>query len=237
MDMTESEQLYRDVTGSEQLYGRQGFGLRMGFGERPALLIVDMQNDFVASEAITNAAPSARRAIPHIRALREVCRELGVPVFYSRGIVHPSRVDEGLWQAKSIGHRDGRVQIDGTWGAEICDELRPTPEEIVIRKHKPSVFFASDFEVYLRGYRVDTLIITGSSTSGCVRATVYDAFNREIRAVLPRECQVDRTSEVLEANLFDMDAKYADVMPVDEVVAQLRRVVAARGPAVRATAG
>ncbi len=215
-----------DFDDPRALYRKQGFGLRMGFGQRPALLIVDMQNDFVGRDAPTNCAPSAEAAIPHILRLREVCRELGLPIFYSRGVIHPSRTDEGLWQAKSIGHKEGRVQIDGTWGAEICEALRPGPGEIVINKHKPSVFFGSDFEVYLRGYAVDTLVIVGSSTSGCVRATVTDAFSREIRAILPREGMVDRSLEVMESNLFDLDSKYADLMPTDEVIDELKRVAA-----------
>ncbi len=221
---------------AKHLYQKQGFGLRMGFGERPALLIVDMQNDFVDRNAPTNCAGSAEAAIPHIQRLRELCRELGFPVFYSRGIVHPSRVDEGLWQAKSIGHREGRVQIEGTWGAEICEALRPAPREVVINKHKPSVFFGSDFDVYLRGYAIDTLVIAGSSTSGCVRATVTDAFSREIRAILPRECMVDRTPEVMAANLFDMDSKYADVTSLEDVLRELRRITARRGGTVEASA-
>jgi maleamate amidohydrolase len=207
---------------ARDLYRQQGFGLRMGFGKRAALLIVDMQNDFTDASAQTNASRSSQQAIPHIARLREVCRELGVPVFYSRGIVHPSRIDEGLWQEKSAGHRDGKVQIDGTWGAEICDELRPAPGEVVINKHKPSVFYGSDFDVYMRSLKIDTLVICGSSTSGCVRATATDAFMREIRPILPREGQVDRDPDVMAANLFDLDSKYADVVPLDEVVDQLR---------------
>lgn len=207
---------------ASELYRQQGFGLRMGFGQRAAVLIVDMQNDFTDASAQTNASRSSQQAIPHILRLREVSRELGVPVFYSRGIVHPSRIDEGLWQEKSAGHRDGKVQIDGTWGAEICDELRPAPGEVVINKHKPSVFYASDFDVYLRSLKIDTLVICGSSTSGCVRATATDAFMREIRPILPPECQVDRDPDVMAANLFDLDSKYADVVPLDEVVERLR---------------
>jgi maleamate amidohydrolase len=221
------------------LYAQQGFGLRMGFGSRPALLVVDMQNDFTNPDAQTNAAPSARDAIPAISRLRDECRNVGVPVFYSRGIVHPSRVDEGLWQEKSTGHRDGKVQIDGTWGAEICDELRPGPDEIVITKHKPSVFYATDFDVYIRSMRIDTLVIVGSSTSGCVRATATDAFMREIRPILPREGQVDRDERIRDANLFDLDSKYADVVGLDEAIAELRRIAdsGAGAPVASAASG
>jgi nicotinamidase-related amidase len=219
--------------GARDLYRQQGFGLRMGFGERPALVIVDMQNDFTDASAQTNTSRSSQAAIPHILSLRQTCRELGIPVFYSRGIVHPSRIDEGLWQEKSAGHRDGRVQIDGTWGAEICDELRPAPGEVVINKHKPSVFYGSDFDVYMRSLKIDTLVICGSSTSGCVRATATDAFMREIRPILPRECQVDRDEDVMEANLFDLDSKYADVIPLDETIEALRNLRASAVPSTR----
>jgi nicotinamidase-related amidase len=215
------------ASSAQETYQRQGWGLRMGFGERPALLIVDMQNDFVDESGPSNAASSARQAIPHIQRLREVCRELAVPVFYSKGIVDRRRVDEGLWQLKSAAHRDGRVQIEGTWGAEICEALTPGPDEYVITKHKPSVFFGTDFEVYLRGLKIDTLILAGSSLSGCVRATATDAFMREIRPILAIECLVDRDQAVFDANLFDLDSKYADAMPVEDIERELRRIVAA----------
>jgi maleamate amidohydrolase len=208
-----------------------GLGLRMGFGKRPAFLIVDMQNEFVAPAGTLNAYERARIAMPHIIRLRGVCRELDVPILYTRGIVHRSRVDEGLWQMKSARHREGVAQIDGTWGAEICDELRPEPDEIVIDKHKPSAFSGSDLEVYLRGLAVDTLVIVGTSTSGCVRATVTDAFMREIRVILPLEGQIERHQDILDANLFDMDSKYADVLSTEAVIVELRRIKSETLPA------
>jgi nicotinamidase-related amidase len=201
-------------------YRAQGFGLeRIGFGERPAVLVVDMQNDFVDPDAPSTCSPSAEEAVPYLQRLVAAARRHGVPVFYTQGLVSPDLKDVGLW--KSRAHAEGRVQVEGTRGAAIIDRLAPRPGEYVVRKRRPSAFFQTDLEVFLRGWRVDTLIVGGTSASGCVRATVVDAFMRDYRAILPRECVIDRTPAVLENNLFDMDAKYADVVSLDEVLAYL----------------
>jgi maleamate amidohydrolase len=216
-------------------YRAQGFGVqRIGFGERPAVLVVDMQNDFVDPDAPSTCAPSAEEAIPHLQRLLAAARAAGVPVFYTQGLVSPDLKDVGLW--KSRAHAEGRVQVEGTRGAAIVDRLAPQPGEYVVRKRRPSAFFQTDLEVFLRGWRVDTLIIGGTSASGCVRATVVDAFMRDYRAILPRECAIDRTPQVLESNLFDMDAKYADVVSLDEVLAYLDGI-AARGSVAEPVAG
>jgi maleamate amidohydrolase len=213
-------------------YRAQGFGVeRIGFGERPAVLIVDMQNDFVDPDAPSTCAPSAEEAIPYIHRLLTAARGAGVPVFYTQGLVSPDRRDVGLW--KSRAHAEGRVQVEGTRGAAIVDRLAPQPGEYVVRKRRPSAFFQTDLEVFLRGWGVDTLIVGGTSASGCVRATVVDAFMRDYRTIVPRECAIDRTPAVLESNLFDMDAKYADVVPLEDVLAYLD-TLAVQVPAVPA---
>jgi len=211
-------------------YRAQGFGLeRIGFGERPAVLVVDMQNDFVDPDAPSTCAPSAEEAVPYLQRLVAAARRAGVPVFYTQGLVSPDLKDVGLW--KSRAHAEGRVQVEGTRGAEIIARLAPQPGEYVVRKRRPSAFFQTDLEVFLRGWRVDTLIVGGTSASGCVRATVVDAFMRDYRTILPRECVIDRTPAVLESNLFDMDAKYADVVSLDEVLAYLDQLPAQAAPA------
>jgi len=195
-----------------------GDSARLGFGSRPALVIVDMQRDFVDPDAPATCAPMASERLPAIQALLAEARAAGIPVFFSQGLVNPDLSDLGLWKG---AHSKGSVQVEGTPGAEIVDELRPTRGEKVIRKRRPSVFFATDFEVFLRGLRVDTLLLAGSSMSGCVRATTVDAFSRDYRTMIVRECVIDRSVAVLEASLVDMDTKYADVVSLDEVVAYL----------------
>jgi maleamate amidohydrolase len=204
-------------------YSEQGLGgERIGFGERPALLVVDMQVDFVDPNSPSTCSPIAEDRLPAIRRLLDVARETTIPVFFSQGLVAPDLRDIGLW--KGWAHRSGRCQVEGTVGAEIVPQLAPLASEHVVRKRRPSAFFGSDFDVFLRGHQVDTLLVVGSSMSGCVRATVVDAFSLDYRVMVVRECVVDRTIEVLERNLFDVDAKYADAVSLEETISYLHRV-------------
>jgi nicotinamidase-related amidase len=203
-----------------ELYRKQGFGAtRIGFGLRPALLVVDMQHDFVDPESPSTCSPIAQERLPDFQRLLAAARESRIPVFYSQGLVAPDLADVGLWKGRA--HRTGKSQIEGTRGAEIVPELAPRPNEHIVRKRRPSVFFATDFDVFLRGLQIDTLIVTGSSMSGCVRATVVDGFSRDYRVMVVRECVVDRTAELIDRNLFDVDAKYADAVSLDETLVYL----------------
>jgi nicotinamidase-related amidase len=206
---------------TREVYASQGWGTwwRIGFGERPALLVVDMQWDFVDPDSPATCAPMSVDRLPEIRRLLDASRAAGIPVFFSQGLVDPSLADVGLW--KGWAHRTGHSQVEGTRGAEIVPELAPLPGEHIVRKRRPSAFFNSDLDVFLRGLKVDTLIVSGSSMSGCVRATVVDGFSLDYRVMMVRECVVDRTLEVLERNLFDLDAKYADAVSLEETEAYL----------------
>jgi maleamate amidohydrolase len=203
-------------------YRRQGFGRPIGFGDRPALLIVDMQRDFVDPDAPTTCAPIAQERLPAIEMLLAASRREGIPVIFSRGLVSPDLSDVGLW--KSAAHARGRVQVEGSAGAEIVPELAPGPGEWVVTKRRPSAFFQTDLHGILQSLRVDTLLIGGTSMSGCVRATVVDAFSHDYRTMVVRECVIDRSSTVLEANLFDVDSKYADVVALQDVLRYLEDV-------------
>jgi maleamate amidohydrolase len=208
-------------------YREQGFAeQRVGFGDRPALLIIDMQHDFVDPDAPSTCAPLAQQALPAIRRLLGGARDAGIPVYFSQGIVGMDLSDAGLW--KSPLHREGRVQLEGSRGAQIVDELRPLPSERVVQKRRPSVFFGTELDVLLRGRRVDTLILAGSSMSGCVRATAVDAFSNDYRTMVVRECVVDRSQSLIDSNLFDIDAKYVDGVTLDETLAYLATIAGSR---------
>jgi maleamate amidohydrolase len=126
----------------------------------------------------------------------------------------------GLWRYKQRYHAEGRVQIEDSRAAAIIDELAPQPGDRVIRKWRPSAFFRTDFEVLCSSmcWRSTPSLVCGTSVSGCVRATVTDAFMRDIRCMVVRECVADRTRAVLDANLFDMDQKYADVVTLKDAL-------------------
>jgi maleamate amidohydrolase len=209
------------VRENEQVYERQGWGRRMGFGERPALLVIDMQNDFCDADAPTTLAPQIAGTYEPIRRLADAARARGVPVVYTTGLVAEDGSSAGLWRYKGRFHGEARVQIEGSRGAEIVPEVAPRPGDRVVRKWRPSAFFNTDLEVFLRVQAIDTVLLTGTSLSGCVRATAVDAFMRDIRPIVVREGVVDRTQAVFEANLFDLDQKYADVVSLEEALAYL----------------
>jgi nicotinamidase-related amidase len=196
-------------------------GLRIPPGERPAVLVIDMQHDFCDPGAPTTLWPSIGQTYEPIKRLCTAARERDVPVVYTQGLVAADGSSAGLWRFKQRFHAEMRVQIEGSPGAEIIAELAPQAGDRVIRKWRPSAFFRTDLEVFLGALRIDTLLCCGTSVSGCVRATVTDAFMRDIRCMVIRECVVDRTEAVLEANLFDLHQKYAEVTSLSEVLTYL----------------
>lgn len=221
----------RSEPTTRTLYREQGLGQRIGFGQRPAVLVIDMQNDFCDRDAPTTLWPSIQATFDPIRRLGAAARARGVPVIYTVGLVAADGSTAGLWRFKQRYHAEGRIQIEGSRGAAIVDELAPQPGDRLIRKWRPSAFFRTDLEVFLGVSGIDTLLVCGTSVSGCVRATVTDAFMRDIRCMLVREGVADRTPAVLEANLFDLDQKYADVVTLAEALAYLERFPVAARPA------
>lgn len=206
---------------TRSLYNRQGLGQRIGFGARSAVLVLDMQHDFCDPDAPTTVWPMIGETIEPIRRLCAAARERRVPVVYTQGLVAADGSSTGLWRFKQRFHAEGRVQVEGSRGAEIIEGLAPQPGDRVIRKWRPSAFFRTDLEIFLTTQAIDTLLLCGTSLSGCVRATTTDAFMRDIRPMIVRECVADRSPAVLEANLFDLDQKYADVITLKEALEYL----------------
>lgn len=213
---------------TQTLYREQGMGLRIPPGERPAVLIIDMQNDFCDPDAPTTLWPSIGQTFEPIQRLCVAARERNVPIIYTQGLVAADGSTAGLWRFKQRYHAEYRVQIEGSRGAGIISQLTPQAGDRVIRKWRPSAFFRTDLEVFLGVRRIDTLLCCGTSVSGCVRATVTDAFMRDIRCMVIRDCVADRTTAVLEANLFDLQQKYAEVVSLSETLAYLEGLSAER---------
>ena len=209
------------------LYAEQGWGQsRIGFGENPALVIIDMQHDFVDPDGPANCAPMAQQRLPAIRELLTGAREAGIAIFHTQGLVKPDLSDVGLWKGKA--KQQGRCQVQGTRGAEIVPELAPLATEPVVTKTRPSGFFGTDLHAMLQEAAVDTLLLAGTSMSGCVRATAVDGFSHDYRVSLVRECLIDRTEQLLQRNLFDVDAKYSDAISLHESMEYLKKVAAGR---------
>ena len=206
---------------AHEIYRQQGLGQAIGFGEKPALLIIDMQNDFCDPDAPSTLYPSILSTYAPIARLASAMRAKGHPVIYTQGLVAADGTSAGLWRLKMKHHGLGGVQIEGSRGAEIVDSLRPKPGDRVIRKWRPSAFFRTDLEVFLGVQDIDTLLLAGTSLSGCVRATATDAFMRDIRPMIVVEAVADRSPSVFEANLFDLQQKYADAVRLDDCLAYL----------------
>jgi maleamate amidohydrolase len=153
----------RSDAESNVVYARQGMGQRIGFGERPAVLLIDMQNDFCDPDAPTTLYPSIRSTYDPIKRLSAAARARNVPVIYTRGLVAADGTSAGLWRLKMKHHGMRGVQIEGSRGADIVDDLKPEAGDRVIDKWRPSAFFRTDLEIFLGVARIDTLLICGTS--------------------------------------------------------------------------
>ncbi|MBI3091928.1 MAG: isochorismatase family protein [Candidatus Tectomicrobia bacterium] len=204
----------------EDIYARFGIGTqRVGFGNTPAILVIDMQRDFFDENASTGGVETAAHG--PIAKLLEAARTAGVHVIYTQQGHRDDMADGPRWVDKFPGLKRGGLRT-GSTGAQIVHELAPQQGDYVVEKRRPSGFFQTDLDLYLRSLGVDTVIVTGCTTSGCVRATAVDAFSYNYRVIVPRECVADRAPEPTEANLFDINMKYGDVLKLAEVLDYLK---------------
>jgi len=144
-----------------------------------------------------------------------------VPIFYTKGMDERSAITRGSWTWKNAKAMD-KGELAERIGNQIPDMIGPRPGELVIQKTKPSGFFGTPLASYLIGLGVDTVLVTGTTTSGCVRATVIDAFSHNFRTLVVEEAVFDRGELSHKINLFDMHSKYADVISMEEAKRYLR---------------
>lgn len=195
----------------------EGFGGRGGFGRRPALVVIDMTLGFTDPES--PLACDLEGPVSEIHKLLEVAREAEIPIIFTTVAY---READKLTAAAFIDKVPALLTLEaGTRWAEIDPRIAPGETEPVLNKLFASGFFSTGLSSLLTAARVDTLIITGASTSGCVRATAVDALQYGFRPVVPKEAVGDRNPEAHEANLYDIDAKYGDVVPVEETLEYL----------------
>jgi len=191
-------------------------------GNRLALLVIDMTWAFVDDRYFTGWSETALPAATQIRRLLDRARALGVPVFFTKNFAAadyaPTAAERGLWKMGTRRPPDPSLPP----GDVIIEELVPIAGEVVIHKGaKASAFFGTPLASLLIHARVDTVIVTGMTTSGCVRATALDAFQHNLHVVVPHECCADRSQVSHAVSLFDLHMKYADVASTDAVLAYL----------------
>ncbi|MEM8813203.1 MAG: N-carbamoylsarcosine amidohydrolase [Pseudomonadota bacterium] len=199
------------------------FDGRIGFGARPALLMID----FMAAYTTPGAdfyGEGIVEAVVHSVDLLNAARKAGIPVIHTRVEFHPSGKDGGLFVRKVPALR---ALVPGHPLGAFDSHVQPTDDELVIIKNYASAFFGTSLQATLSADGVDTIILAGCSTSGCIRATAIDGIQHGFRVIVPRECVGDRHDGPHEANLFDINAKYGDVVGRDEVIGRLGKAVAA----------
>lgn len=210
-----------------------GYGTRAGFGKRPALLVIDVTYGFTGDkpepilESIKRWSNSCGEeswaAVERIGALSEAFRARKLPVIYSAGVARDDNWDAGSWSWKNNRTAETVAPTVHSRGTnEIVDELRPQPQDILVLKQKPSAFVGTNLVSYLTLLGCDSLIITGCTTSGCVRATAIDAFSLNYRCAVIEDGCFDRSQASHAITLFDLHCKYADVIMADEAISHVR---------------
>jgi maleamate amidohydrolase len=201
------------------IYQNRGFQRRVGFGARPAIIHIDLANAWTRP-GHAFSCDGMDTIIPAAQALNAIGRSKGVPIVYTTTayeIVDGPNSDMGLWVDK--------IPVEllevGTPEVQIDDRLGPAPGELVITKKRASAFHGTNLSSFLTAHGVDTVILTGVTMAGCVRHTCEDAISEGFRPIVVREAVGDRVPGVVEWNLFDIDAKFGDVEPLERVLAYL----------------
>lgn len=191
-------------------------------GKSPALLIVDMTYGFVDDKFPTGYSKTGVPCLENIRKLIDAAKEKEIPIFYTRDMSDPQeayKIHRGAWNFKSGPMSEDVREEYNT----IHHSIKPEKEDVVIQKSKPSAFFGTPLVAMLNYLGVDSIILTGMVTSGCVRASALDAFSYNYRVTVPIECVADRSQISHEVTLFDLDAKYANVMSLEKTLSLLEK--------------
>ncbi|MBM3606969.1 MAG: isochorismatase family protein [Alphaproteobacteria bacterium] len=216
----------------KNVFEASGFGASAGFGKRPALLIIDVSYGFAGDkpepilESIkrwsNSCGAESWEAIARIGELRTAFHDRKMPVIYTTGVTREDGWDIGSWAWKNNRVQESVPKADQNLDVnEIVAAISPAPQDIVILKQKPSGFFGTNMLSYLTLLGCDSVIVTGTTTSGCVRASVIDAFSNNYRVIVAEDACFDRSQASHAINLCDMHAKYADVVPTAEAVAHI----------------
>jgi maleamate amidohydrolase len=196
------------------------FDGRLGFGKKPAILVVDFINAYTDSSSPLYA-PDVVTAVEETIPLLNLARQKNVPVLYTKVLYNKNFKDGGIFIQKVPVLKK---MVEGEPLAEIVADISPHESDIVIIKQYASAFFGTSLAATLTSMGIDTLILTGCSTSGCIRASAVDGMQYGFRVIVPRECVGDRHSAPHEANLFDINSKYGDVVSKSEVISYLQNI-------------
>lgn len=210
--------MYEDVRA---LYEAKGFGGRVGFGTTPALVVIDLARSWL-DESSPLGSSRLKTVVDNVVRLLGAARKSGLPIFFTTMSYQDSDVAGPLGR-KLLHASAGRSLEAGSALTELDPRLERRPDEPLIVKPRASAFWGTAFDAHLFAHRIDTLIITGCSTSGCIRATAESAHNLNLHPIVVREAVGDRSATAHECNLTDIDLRYGDVVGVDETIEYLAR--------------
>jgi len=226
--MIELSRIWDDLlTRTDQdVVARGGYGKSRGLGKRPILVVIDIQYNYIGEnkhileqigEWTSGGGAAGWRAIEKIARVLAKGREMKLPVLYTRNVQKNITFDS----FSNKTDRDQSKYVDGHRGTQIVDEIAPQPDELVLDKTYASAFYATPMVSWLVKLGVDTLIIMGGSTSGCVRATAIDAVSRNFKVAVIEDCVYDRIELSHKAGLFDLWMKYTDVIDMESALEYL----------------
>ena len=221
MDTDTKALLDKLFAADSKLYQNRGFQRRIGWGKKPALVNIDLANAWTR-EGYPFTCEGMETIIPAVQRVLDAFRAKGLPIVYTTtayDILEGDHTDMGLW-AKKI---PSEALANGSEAVQIDERLDRRPDELVIVKKQASAFRGTNLSSFLNAAGVDTIVVTGTTASACVRATVEDGIADGFRPIIVRECIGDRIAGAVEWNLFDIDAKFGDVEPLDTVLAHLQR--------------
>jgi len=190
---------------------------RFGFGNKAALINIDLQKAYTRTDLFTTAYETNPKQLEYVNQISDLIRKKNWPVIWTFVSYHKSGDDAGVWGTRT-NTEDSLQNIKfGSERSELDDRLKIHEDDHIIDKRMPSVFFGTHIEMLLKHFEIDTLLITGGSTSGCVRATAVDSLSRSFRTIVIEECVADKHESYHYANLTDLSLKYADIETVDSV--------------------
>jgi len=207
----------------DQNYAKAGYHAAQTRGQRPAVVFIDFAQAYFDPEAPLYGGAGCQAALDNAARIAPVARALGIPTVFTEVKYQPGGADGGAFYAKvpALSCFDA-----GTETQKLAPPLSYTPQDIVITKQYPSAFFGTSLAATLHWLKVDTLLLTGVTTSGCVRASCIDSISHGFVTLVVEDAVGDRAEEPHQANLFDMSAKYADLISTDEAIAYLKNLKA-----------
>ncbi|PPR78264.1 MAG: N-carbamoylsarcosine amidase [Alphaproteobacteria bacterium MarineAlpha2_Bin1] len=219
----------------KEVFEKSGYGIKAGFGTRPVLLVIDINYNFLGDrpkpilESIEEWPNSCGEigwnCIPTIINVIGKCRKKNIPIIYTTGEVRNDKWDRGSWAWKNKRTSSGKIKRNNNFDPnDIINDIKPESQDIIIKKLKPSGFYGTNLQSFLNLFGADTLLILGTTTSGCVRATAIDGFSANYKVCVIEDCCFDRSEASHAINLCDLNAKYADVIESDDVIKYLDKV-------------